>query len=48
MKCDVAFNAAEQTWDCPCHGARYNTNGFVVTGPASMGLENIEVKELVK
>ncbi len=48
LKCSVAFNVAEQTWDCPCHGARYNTNGFVVTGPASMGLENIEVKELVK
>lgn len=48
MKCSVAFNIAEQTWDCPCHGARYNTNGFVVTGPASMGLENIELKELVK
>jgi glycine/D-amino acid oxidase-like deaminating enzyme/nitrite reductase/ring-hydroxylating ferredoxin subunit len=48
MKCSVTFNTAEQTWDCPCHGARYNTNGFVVTGPASMGLENIEVKELVK
>jgi glycine/D-amino acid oxidase-like deaminating enzyme/nitrite reductase/ring-hydroxylating ferredoxin subunit len=48
LKCSVAFNTAEQTWDCPCHGARYNTNGFVVTGPASMNLENIEVKELVK
>ena len=48
MKCSVAFNTAEQTWDCPCHGARYNTDGFVVTGPASMNLENIEVKELVK
>ncbi len=48
MKCSVAFNTAEQTWDCPCHGARYNTNGFVVSGPASMGLENIEVKELIK
>jgi Rieske Fe-S protein len=48
LKCSVAFNTAEQTWDCPCHGARYNTNGFVVTGPASMGLENIEIKELMK
>jgi glycine/D-amino acid oxidase-like deaminating enzyme/nitrite reductase/ring-hydroxylating ferredoxin subunit len=48
MKCSVAWNAAEQTWDCPCHGARYNTNGFVVTGPASMNLENVEIKELAK
>src|SRR5690606_18157307 len=34
MKCAVAFNAAEKSWDCPCHGARYSVDGEVLTGPA--------------
>ena len=48
LKCSVTWNNAEQTWDCPCHGARYDINGEVITGPAGMGLEKIEVKQLVK
>ena len=48
MKCSVAWNNAEQSWDCPCHGARYNISGYVVTGPANMQLQKIEVKELLE
>lgn len=48
MKCSVAFNSAEQTWDCPCHGARYNIDGIVVTGPANAHLEKIEIKHLAE
>jgi glycine/D-amino acid oxidase-like deaminating enzyme/nitrite reductase/ring-hydroxylating ferredoxin subunit len=46
MKCSVAFNSSEQTWDCPCHGARYDINGNVVTGPANSDLEKIELENL--
>ncbi len=46
MKCSVAWNLAEQTWDCPCHGARYSADGKVVTGPASRDLEPIELRTL--
>jgi glycine/D-amino acid oxidase-like deaminating enzyme/nitrite reductase/ring-hydroxylating ferredoxin subunit len=39
MKCTVAYNPAERSWDCPCHGARYCINGEVITAPASHNLE---------
>jgi glycine/D-amino acid oxidase-like deaminating enzyme/nitrite reductase/ring-hydroxylating ferredoxin subunit len=39
MKCMVHFNAAETSWDCPCHGSRFRTDGSVIEGPAYQGLE---------
>lgn len=41
MKCDVAFNPAERTWDCPCHGSRFTVTGDVLNGPAHEPLEKI-------
>lgn len=41
MKCDVAWNAVERSWDCPCHGARYDIDGKVLTGPADADLERL-------
>lgn len=43
MKCSVAWNSAEKSWDCPCHGARYNIDGKVLTGPADKDLEIVEL-----
>jgi glycine/D-amino acid oxidase-like deaminating enzyme/nitrite reductase/ring-hydroxylating ferredoxin subunit len=48
LKCSVAWNDAERSWDCPCHGARYSVNGTVLNGPAVKDLENIEVRALVE
>ncbi len=36
--CIVAWNPTEKTWDCPCHGSRYETDGTVINGPSSADL----------
>lgn len=47
-KCIVAWNNAEKSWDCPCHGARYSINGSVLTGPAQKSLEVIDLEDLLE
>lgn len=42
-KCIVQWNNAEKSWDCPCHGARFDCQGQVLTGPARANLEKIDV-----
>lgn len=39
LYCHVQWNDAEHTWDCPCHGSRYDTSGEVIDGPAVRALE---------
>lgn len=43
VKCQVAWNAVEQSWDCPCHGARYDADGKVLSAPAHLNLKHIEL-----
>lgn len=45
LKCIVAWNHSEQTWDCPCHGSRFDKYGEVINGPAISNLAPL--KELV-
>lgn len=34
MDCIVNWNPAERSWDCPCHGSRFNYDGALLEGPA--------------
>jgi glycine/D-amino acid oxidase-like deaminating enzyme/nitrite reductase/ring-hydroxylating ferredoxin subunit len=42
MGCLVRFNAAERSWDCPCHGSRFAVDGSVLEGPAVRPLDRRE------
>lgn len=39
LGCIVAWNSAEKSWDCPCHGSRFSCDGEILHGPAVNSLE---------
>jgi Rieske Fe-S protein len=44
LKCHVAWNPDQLSWDCPCHGSRFHPDGRVMDGPAISDLERFPVE----
>ena len=44
--CQLHWNNAETTWDCPCHGSRFDIDGSVLHGPAVKPLEQRAIGEV--
>lgn len=40
--CYVKWNSSETSWDCPCHGSRFNATGKLLCGPATSDLTRID------
>ena len=45
LKCQLKFNPNTKTWDCPCHGSRFNVNGDIIVSPTVKPLETEIVKD---
>ncbi len=39
LGCSLKWNSAEHSWDCPCHGSRFDKNGTVLDNPANGNLK---------
>lgn len=40
MGCQLVWNSEEKSWDCPCHGSRFEEGGAVIDNPAQKGMKN--------
>jgi glycine/D-amino acid oxidase-like deaminating enzyme/nitrite reductase/ring-hydroxylating ferredoxin subunit len=45
LYCLVDWNPAERTWDCPCHGSRYDGQGHAIQGPTTRDLTRRELPD---
>lgn len=44
LGCALSYNRQEHTWDCACHGSRFDENGAVINNPAK---KDIDIKQTV-
>ena len=38
LGCSLEFNEIEKTWDCPCHGSRFDIDGKCINGPSNYNI----------
>lgn len=38
LGCELAWNPDEKSWDCPCHGSRFDIDGNLLDGPSQTGI----------
>ena len=43
LGCELSWNNLEKTWDCPCHGSRYDYTGKLINEPATEDLDTIDL-----
>jgi len=44
LGCQLRWNSAERSWDCPCHGSRFTPEGEIIQGPAVRSLEKRSIQ----
>lgn len=44
LGCELSWNNLEKTWDCPCHGSRYDYKGNIITEPTTENLETVDLE----
>ncbi len=42
LGCIVHWNNVENSWDCPCHGSRFEISGEIIEGPATAPLQELD------
>ena len=44
LGCELSWNNLEKTWDCPCHGSRYDYMGKIITEPTTEDLDIVDLE----
>lgn len=44
LGCELSWNNLEKTWDCPCHGSRYDYTGKIITEPTTEALDTVDLE----
>jgi len=48
LGCKLIYNKDEKTWECPCHGSRYNINGKILDGPTKKRINTTDENRIQK
>ncbi|HKM03850.1 MAG TPA: FAD-dependent oxidoreductase [Lachnospiraceae bacterium] len=45
LGCALKWNSVEHTWDCPCHGSRFEEDGKLIDNPSTGSLKNVKINK---